>query len=502
MKYTSQIPTWLFLVLIVTCVFLSTIMLRKQEISFSSDIARDFHLLREVDEKKLILIGPRSSVGGLFHGPLWIYLNYPAFKLGGGDPIVVGWGWIVLCCLFIVSCYTIIRSLFTPLAGQLAALMVAVYMAYTSQSLFNPHGAMFLIPFFFYTAVRYMQTKKATFLVLHMLTTGVIIQFQMAIGIPLLMLTILFHAYYIWKFKTFSHLTIFALILIPLSTFIVFDMRHEHLLIHSALRHIQSGNASESFLSLMLDRVNNLITGIEFVRSGGAFWNTVVFCISFIMIVMQCKSTKYGNIYKAFIFYFFGFYILSLINKFPLLYFYTFPIFPLAFVMFASLITSSYKYVFVVIYTLVLVANIYGLKQHVAIQSANMKTGEDSWKTYDDVALALANVPEKTYGYFVYSPDTLAYQAKYAVFYETEKSKKEAMSFKKMPVMYLVIAPPPANNPLMGDAWWKENKLHLSKKPDSITNFTSGYKLEKYTLTPEEIAVPFDPQIDPGIFFR
>lgn len=138
-------------------------MLRKQEISFSSDIARDFHLLREVDEKKLILIGPRSSVGGLFHGPLWIYLNYPAYKLGGGNPIVVGWGWIVLSCLFTFSCYTIIRSLFTPLAGQLAALMIAVYMSYISQSLFNPHGAMFLIPFFFIQLCAISKPKKQRF---------------------------------------------------------------------------------------------------------------------------------------------------------------------------------------------------------------------------------------------------------------------------------------------------------------------------------------------------
>jgi hypothetical protein len=181
----------------------------------------------------------RSSVGGLFHGPLWIYLNYPAFGLGNGNPIVVGWGWIVLSCLFIASSYAIMSALFTPLTGQLASIMIAVYMAYISQSLFNPHGAMFLIPFFFYTAVRYMQTKKAHFLLMHVISTGLIIQFQMAIGIPLFMLTILFHAYFIRKFKTYSHLGLFALILVPLSTFIVFDIRHDHLLIHSAIRHIQ-----------------------------------------------------------------------------------------------------------------------------------------------------------------------------------------------------------------------------------------------------------------------
>lgn len=502
MKDLSPLPIWLFLSVIVCCVFLSTITLRKQEISFTSDIARDFHLLREVDEKKLILIGPRSSVGGLFHGPLWIYLNYPAFKLGNGNPIVVGWWWTVLSCLFIASCYAIMSALFTPLTGQMASIMIAVYMSYISQSFFNPHGAMFCIPFFFYTAVRYMQSKKASFLLMHVISTGIIIQFQMAIGIPLFILTAFFLAYYILKFKTYQHLGLFALILIPLSTFILFDVRHDHLLVHSAIRHIQAGNASVSFQSLVSDRLNNLITGIEFVRSGGALWNTVVFSVFLILVVLQTKSTKYGNIYKAFLYYFLGFYVLSLINKFPLLYFYTFPIFPLAFIIFASLITSSYKYFFIILYTLVLITNLYGIKQHVEIQTANMQVGEDSWKTYEEVAKALGNVQEQSYGYFVYSPDTVAYQAKYAVFFETEKSKNKSVSFKKMPVTYLVIAPPPKNNPLMGDAWWKEHKLHLSKKPDSITNFKSGYKLEKYTLTPEEIDTPFDPQIDTGIFFR
>ncbi len=502
MKNLYQLPTWLFITILLCIVFLSTIILQKGEISFSSDIARDFHLLREVDEKKLILIGPRSSVGGLFHGPLWIYLNYPAFKIGHGNPVAVGWGWIVLSCIFTISSYFIIRSLFTPLAGQLAAILVAVYMAYISQSFFNPHGAMFCIPFFFFTAVRYMQTKRTFYLILHVLTTGLIIQFQMAIGLPLFLLTVVFHMYHIWKHKTFSHMFLFALICIPLSTFILFDIRHDHLLLKSALRHIQAGNTAISFQALILDRLQNIMSGIEFVRSGGAFWNTIVFCIFMVLVVLQTKSPKYGNIYKAFLFYFIGFYALSLINKFPLLYFYTFPMFPLAFVIFASLITSSYKYFFVIVYILMLLTNIYGIKQHVAIQTSAMHIGEESWQTYQDIAMTLFKQPDTSFGYFAYSPDTIAYQSKYALLYAAGLSDKKVYSFKKMPVTYLVIAPPPRSNPLMGDSWWKENKLHLTKKPESITPFKSGYKLEKYILAPEETEIPFDPQIDPGIFFR
>lgn len=286
----------------------------------------------------------------------------------------------------------------------------------------------------------------------------------MAIGIPLFILTVFFHAYYIWKFKTVKHLGLFALILIPLSTFIVFDMRHDHLLIHSAIRHIQAGNASVSFLSLMLDRLNNLITGIEFVRSGGAFWNTVVFCIFVVMILMQCKSPKYGSIYKAFLFYFFGFYVLSLINKYPLLL-YTFPIFELAFVVFASLITSSYKYVFIVIYSLMFIAGI-------ALASSNMSRskqqictpgrvhGKHTKTLPSHLQTFLNNTSDILYIHRIHSP----IRQNMRCFLKQINLKKRRYRLKNAGHVFGHCSPP-KNNPLMGDAWWKENKLHLSKKP-------------------------------------
>ena len=68
---------------------LSSILVRNGEVNFFNDIARDFLLLQELDQKKIVLIGPRSSTNGLFHGPLWTYINYPAYVLGNGNPVVV-----------------------------------------------------------------------------------------------------------------------------------------------------------------------------------------------------------------------------------------------------------------------------------------------------------------------------------------------------------------------------------------------------------------------------
>ncbi|MEK7450632.1 MAG: hypothetical protein AAB662_01690, partial [Patescibacteria group bacterium] len=77
-------------------VYLSSSLVRHGEVNFPSDVARDFLLFAEMDQKKIVFIGPRSSTNNLFHGPLWTYMNYPAYVIGNGNPVVVAWFWIFL----------------------------------------------------------------------------------------------------------------------------------------------------------------------------------------------------------------------------------------------------------------------------------------------------------------------------------------------------------------------------------------------------------------------
>src|SRR3989338_5531608 len=99
------------------------------DIIFSSEVARDFFLLDELHQKKIVLIGP-SSTTGLFHGPLWTYLNYPAYIFGGGDPVVVGWGWIIFVLFFIASGFFIAKTLLDSKTAYLFTLMNSVYMVF------------------------------------------------------------------------------------------------------------------------------------------------------------------------------------------------------------------------------------------------------------------------------------------------------------------------------------------------------------------------------------
>ncbi len=79
------------------------------DIIFHTDIARDFLLMEDVVKNKPItLIGPRSGgIPGVFHGPLWTYLNLPSFIIGGGNPAIVSWFWVILYLINLLIVYKI-----------------------------------------------------------------------------------------------------------------------------------------------------------------------------------------------------------------------------------------------------------------------------------------------------------------------------------------------------------------------------------------------------------
>ena len=145
----------IFLALIVLNLFFASWHVLHQDIKFSADIGRDFLLFKEIDQKGIILIGPRSSASGLFHGPLWVYVNYPAYFLGQGNPVAVGWGWVFFIACFTAGGFFIAKKLFDENAGYLFALMISTYMVFHADSLINPHGTLFMLPFFFFFFVRY-----------------------------------------------------------------------------------------------------------------------------------------------------------------------------------------------------------------------------------------------------------------------------------------------------------------------------------------------------------
>lgn len=498
-----NILKFLFFTIIIFNLYLSSWYVLHQDIEFSSEIARDFLLLDELHQKKVVLIGP-SSTTGLFHGPLWTYVNYPFYLLGNGNPVVVGWGWIAMVIAFIVSGFYFAKKLFDTKTAYLFALMLSEYCVFHAKGFYNPHGALFVLPAFFFFIIRYLQTFKLKYLIIHIFLAGILIQFQMAIGIPFFILSFFYALFITLRARKSFHLLIYTLILFAISNFIIFDLRHDFLLSKVSIQFLTSASRDNpNLLSMFEQRIRFMIGGVEFLRADPGYRNLFIFMIGAILVFFQIKDNKFKKIYLSFIYFYIGYLLLSNLNAGGLLYFYLFPLFPFVFLIFSSLVTSRYSKIFLVLFFIIFFANIQtAIKDIAPVKTHFIGKDENSWMFFKNMASEFFATKDNGFGYFVYSPDVVAYRSKYALSYMQKRSSKKAYYFTKKPVTYLVIAPPPKNNPYMQDKWWRTNLLHINKEPQSVKQFENGFKIEKYILSQEEISVSVEPNIDPGLKFR
>lgn len=493
----------LFLLLVFLNIFFSSWYVLNQDIRFTTDIGKDFFLFKEIGEKIFVLVGSKSSTN-LYHGPLWFYLNYPAFFLGHGNPVVVGWFWVILGAFSVLLNYYVGKKLFGKTTGYLFALMTSIYVSFHTNSLFNSHGAMFIIPLFFMLFIKYFQTMRLKYLILNIVSACVIVQFQLADGIPLLILSFFAFSYKAFKEKKLNHLLSYILVPVLFGNFILFDSRHEHILVKPLLEFLSPklGGSTFNYLLYLPKKIQLMFGGVEILRQDPGGRNLVLFLIFLVFSFVQIKNNKHKLIYISFLYFYFGFFLLSLINKGDILYFYFYPIFPLVFLIFSSFVTSRYKSIFLIIFVIVLFFNEKAALSDIR-DSSNI-IGKDlySWKFLYNISSKAFKGGEKEFGYFVYSPDVVAYEEKYAMDYLSSVSKKKTFRSQKKDVTYLIIAPPPPNNPYMKGEWWTKNMVKINSKPVSSVSYGNGYIIEKYILTPEEQKIQADPNLDPGLTFR
>ncbi len=110
--------------------------------TWDADQGHDMLVLRDfVDAGRIPLLGPPTSIGDFHHGMLYYVLLAPAAALSGADPTAVT-AWIALGGLLAVAVTGwLARAVGGPLAGLVAALLMAVSASAVAESTFiwNPN---------------------------------------------------------------------------------------------------------------------------------------------------------------------------------------------------------------------------------------------------------------------------------------------------------------------------------------------------------------------------
>lgn len=160
MKVKKTIP---FLI-VLTGLFLRIYYLSSHSVPFTYDQGRDLLDIREmVVLKKLRLIGPTTSLHGVFCGPAWYYLILPFYLLSNGHPLSSLGAVLIPSILTPLVFYWLIKD---KKAGLLFALFFSFAPLFFLNSTFasNSNPLVYLAPLIVLLLAKFLAGKKPIFL--------------------------------------------------------------------------------------------------------------------------------------------------------------------------------------------------------------------------------------------------------------------------------------------------------------------------------------------------
>ena len=112
----------ILIVLFIIAFFLRIFLIDKN-LFFGPEQGRDMLVVKDIVlNHKLVLIGPKTAIDGVFHGPLYYYLATIPFFIGRGNPLVISLFFIFLNSLTVFFIYLLGKELFGKRTGFLSAL--------------------------------------------------------------------------------------------------------------------------------------------------------------------------------------------------------------------------------------------------------------------------------------------------------------------------------------------------------------------------------------------
>jgi len=500
---------WALIIFITLNIFLSSWYPIHGDIYFHTDIARDFLLIADiVDNANLTLIGPRSSIPGLFHGPLWLYIQVPAYILSAGQPSLMSWFWVILTISAIAIIYFVAKELFDKTTGLISALIFSTITISYVKNMFNPFGALMLTPIFFYYFYLYVKSKKPLFLVISIFILGIIIQFQIAFGFPILFLSFVYIFPDLLKRKRLSHILSYFVIIIPLSTYILFELRNSFFQLHSVLKYIFEGENSSRFnlQSHITDRLQGIfIKGVGLIEGDFKYMTFIVVLGVLFGLYKYSKKKALSNMifYKLVMFFYLGFWALTIPYAGKVWGYYYLPFLPLFVILLATTYKILNRYLFIFLMAIVLLGNYYFVAKDIINSKKFIGFDSASWKFNQTVAKTIFDAEDKEFGYFIFSPDQYGYTPRYALdLMSKTNQERKVYPFQKKKITYLILLPPPDNRPDLDWDWWIKNKVGINIEPISTLKYENGTVIKKYLLSPEEIKIESDPNMIHDLYFR
>src|SRR3989344_174818 len=229
---------WFVALLLLVALFLRSY--RVSEITgFYFDQGRDAKVIWNLwHTGKFFLVGPTTGIEGIFLGPTYYYLIAPLYLLGNGNPAAVSFFLAVLNVLGIFVIYRIGRAYFYPASGLMAAALVTFSLQLTQDHrwLSNPTPLPLTAALSVWLLLRLVHgSSRWQHWGLLGLLLGLSLHFEAASAVFFLpavgLVFLIFRRHISWHHTRLLLLfAAFALTLIPQ---LLFNFRHQNLLVNS-----------------------------------------------------------------------------------------------------------------------------------------------------------------------------------------------------------------------------------------------------------------------------
>ncbi|HUD43917.1 MAG TPA: glycosyltransferase family 39 protein [Patescibacteria group bacterium] len=492
--------------------FLGARMLLGGDFYYLYDQARDYLLAQNiVNTHSLILIGDHSGLGGFFHGPLWIYMFVPIYLLGNGNPMCFAYFYACIPVLTVFIAYILGTKLYDQKAGSIFALLLALSpitwgtVANTISNNLEPLVYLFL----FYFLIRFLRGYAKSFILVAFFT-GLSLQFETSSAlmlIPTIFVIFLFNIAPAKNRKVIGW-SILAY-LVSITTFILFDIRHNFLMLHSLLNSF-GGTKQRGYLELN-DRLpahfNSMLGAYKSVLFNDNIILVILFAVIIIFAVVLFLIEKNKEYKREF------FYLLL----FPLLFYAFFLVYPYYIwanyvygllvpvaIVFLLAIITIWRYrvgkVLVVVFFAVTFFYVSSYLHTQYFKPYQPDTTAGSYLNQKAVVQWLyADAGTGKYGHFVYSQDTFTVGMDYLIPWYGKNQKQTSFESQKDKITYLIMYPHQTNDEGAYD-FWKKNVLHTNGQVLMTKSFAGDITVEKLAIIGQEPAV--DPNYYQNLIFR
>jgi len=220
-------------IITITIIILVALVIRfyriNEYLTFLGDEGRDVRVVRNILKGNLAFIGPQTSIGNMYLGPLYYYLMAPALFLSGLNPVGPAVLNAIIGALTIGLTWWVARTWFNPLSGLVAAFLMAIspVAIIYSRSSWNPNPMPLFALLSVFSIYQVWQGKNRRWLILSAISFAFALQMHY-LGLLLIPTLAIFWFLSIKKKQLLSislkSLVIFLFLMSPL---VLFDLKHQ-----------------------------------------------------------------------------------------------------------------------------------------------------------------------------------------------------------------------------------------------------------------------------------